>query len=248
MYVPADRGPRGRRAGGRTLVRRPRRRFTHRDGLCSFEVLVEDYGLDDPALRLLARVSTERTCPTISTPHRNRRAPCGRRRLLAPGSRRPAQLELSLPVYDALYAWCKAEVQAGVPARAGPEACEPRSRRLHCGSARAEARLRPCRRLACRPAGSRMYVAHTGADRVDVIDCRTPTFLTVPSTSLPGVAGVLIDQEHDLLFTSDRAAGAAQLTSAAPTRLCSEQVDVAALSERARLRSHPPPPLLIQRR
>jgi len=50
-----------------------------------------------------------------------------------------------------------------------------------------------------------MYVAHTGADRVDVLDCDQRTFLrSLPD--LPGVAGVLIDQEHNLLFTSDRAA------------------------------------------
>lgn len=52
-------------------------------------------------------------------------------------------------------------------------------------------------------AGRRMYVAHTGADRVDVLDCRGHTFLrSLPD--LPGVAGVLIDEEEDLLFTSDR--------------------------------------------
>jgi serine/threonine protein kinase, bacterial len=54
-------------------------------------------------------------------------------------------------------------------------------------------------------AGRRMYVAHTGADRVDVLDCDGQTFLrSLPD--LPGVAGVLIDEEHDLLFTSDRGA------------------------------------------
>lgn len=53
--------------------------------------------------------------------------------------------------------------------------------------------------------GRRIYVAHTGADRVDVIDCRTQTFLR-SLHRLPGVAGVLIDEEHDLLFTSDRGA------------------------------------------
>lgn len=53
--------------------------------------------------------------------------------------------------------------------------------------------------------GRRIYVAHTGADRVDVLDCAQRRFLrSVPD--LPGVAGVLIDEEHDLLFTSDRAA------------------------------------------
>ena len=51
--------------------------------------------------------------------------------------------------------------------------------------------------------GRRMYVAHTGADRVDVLDCEQLTFLrSLPD--LPGVAGVLVDEEHDLLFTSDR--------------------------------------------
>ena len=54
-------------------------------------------------------------------------------------------------------------------------------------------------------AGGRMYVAHTGADRVDVLDCRARTFLR-SLADLPGVAGVLIDEEHDLLCTSDRAA------------------------------------------
>lgn len=52
--------------------------------------------------------------------------------------------------------------------------------------------------------GSRLYVAHTGADRVDVIDCRTRAFMR-SLDGLPGVAGVLIDRAHDLLFTSDRA-------------------------------------------
>lgn len=52
---------------------------------------------------------------------------------------------------------------------------------------------------------SRLYVAHTGADRVDVIDCQTASYLrALPGH--PGVAGVLIDTDRDLLFTSDRAA------------------------------------------
>jgi DNA-binding beta-propeller fold protein YncE len=56
------------------------------------------------------------------------------------------------------------------------------------------------------PAGaSRVYVAHTGADRLDVIDCASDAWLrSMPGH--PGVAGVLIDQNADLLFTSDRAA------------------------------------------
>jgi DNA-binding beta-propeller fold protein YncE len=49
----------------------------------------------------------------------------------------------------------------------------------------------------------RMYVAHTGADRLDVVDCVDQRRLrSLPD--LPGVAGVLIDAPDDLLFTSDR--------------------------------------------
>ena len=55
------------------------------------------------------------------------------------------------------------------------------------------------------PRGSRMYVAHTATNAVDVIDCSTNAYLrSLPD--LPGVAGVLIDSEQDLLITSDRAA------------------------------------------
>ena len=52
---------------------------------------------------------------------------------------------------------------------------------------------------------ARMYVAHTGADQVEVIDCTNGTHVrALPGH--PGVAGVLVDNEADLLFTSDRAA------------------------------------------
>jgi DNA-binding beta-propeller fold protein YncE len=50
---------------------------------------------------------------------------------------------------------------------------------------------------------SRLYVAHTGADRIDIIDCHTNSYLgSLPD--VPGVAGVLIDSEQDFLFSSDR--------------------------------------------
>src|SRR5881397_1469573 len=50
---------------------------------------------------------------------------------------------------------------------------------------------------------TRLYVAHTGADRIDVIDCVTNTYLRA-LPDLPGVAGVLIDNDQNLLFSSDR--------------------------------------------
>jgi DNA-binding beta-propeller fold protein YncE len=67
-------------------------------------------------------------------------------------------------------------------------------------------------------AGRRMYVAHTGADRVEVLDCELRTFLR-SLTDLPGVAGVLIDEEHDLLFTSDREAARVSVFRCSDERL-----------------------------
>jgi DNA-binding beta-propeller fold protein YncE len=58
-------------------------------------------------------------------------------------------------------------------------------------------------------AGSRMYVAHTGADRVDVFDCRDMRYLRALDGH-PGVAGVLIDPALDLMLTTDR--GCARLS------------------------------------
>lgn len=50
---------------------------------------------------------------------------------------------------------------------------------------------------------SRLYVAHTGADRIDIVDCLTNSYLgSLPD--VPGVAGVLINSEQDFLFSSDR--------------------------------------------
>lgn len=66
--------------------------------------------------------------------------------------------------------------------------------------------------------GRRMYVAHTGADRVEVLGCEARTFLrSLPD--LPGVAGVLVDEDHDLLVTSDRAAARVSVFRCSDERL-----------------------------
>jgi DNA-binding beta-propeller fold protein YncE len=67
-------------------------------------------------------------------------------------------------------------------------------------------------------AGRRLYVAHTGADRVEVLDCERRRYLR-SLDDLPGVAGVLIDQQDDLLFTSDRAAARVSVFSCRDERL-----------------------------
>jgi len=50
---------------------------------------------------------------------------------------------------------------------------------------------------------SRLYVAHTSNDAIDVIDCAANQFLfSIPH--LIGVAGTLVSEEHGLIFTSNR--------------------------------------------
>jgi DNA-binding beta-propeller fold protein YncE len=48
-----------------------------------------------------------------------------------------------------------------------------------------------------------LYVTHTANDAVDVIDCASLTYLrSIPH--LPRVAGALVSEAHDLVFTSNR--------------------------------------------
>ena len=50
----------------------------------------------------------------------------------------------------------------------------------------------------------RVYIAHTANDTVDVIDCVGDRYLhSIPT--LTGVAGVLVSEESNLIFTSNRA-------------------------------------------
>jgi hypothetical protein len=87
-------------------------RYTHRDGLCSFEVIIEDFKLgDDPALALMARVvhGADVSEDGDATPQsRGLLAIADGFALLDVDDQR--QLELELPVYDALYSWAQREV------------------------------------------------------------------------------------------------------------------------------------------
>ncbi len=49
----------------------------------------------------------------------------------------------------------------------------------------------------------RLYVAHTANDALDIIDCEAQAYLhSIPG--LRGVAGALVADDHDLVFTSNR--------------------------------------------
>ena len=111
LYVPAEKVLEAAAREDAYSYDAPGARYTHRDGLCSFEVLAEEYEIDDPAVRLLARIvhGADVADDRDATPEsRGLLAIAEGFHLLELDDHR--QLELSLPVYDALYAWCRNEV------------------------------------------------------------------------------------------------------------------------------------------
>ena len=111
VYVPADQVLTYAEREEATSFDAPGAQYTHRGGLCSFEVLVEDYKLEDPALSLMARVihGADVSEDRDATPEsRGLLAIADGFALLDVDDQR--QLELELPVYDALYAWAQAHV------------------------------------------------------------------------------------------------------------------------------------------
>jgi len=56
VYVPKDDVLAYAEREGATSFDAPGAKYTHRDGMCSFESLVADYKINDPAVALLARV------------------------------------------------------------------------------------------------------------------------------------------------------------------------------------------------
>lgn len=112
LYVPADQVLEVAEREGAISYDAPGARYMHRDGLCTFEVLVEEYEIADPAVRLMARIvhGADVSDDRDATPQsRGLLAIAEGFHLLALPDHR--QLELCLPVYDALYAWCKHEVE-----------------------------------------------------------------------------------------------------------------------------------------
>jgi hypothetical protein len=108
LYVPTDDVPAVAQREGARSFDAPGADFTHRDGKCTFEVLIDDFGLgDDPALARLARiVHAADISGELDTD------PIGPGLLaIAEGSLvvEPDDvrlLERESFVYDALYAWC----------------------------------------------------------------------------------------------------------------------------------------------
>jgi hypothetical protein len=111
VYVPKDEVLAYAEREGAKSFDAPGATYTHRDGMCSFETLIADYKIDDSALGLVARVvhgadvSEDRD---ITPQSAGLEAIADGFALLDIDDQR--QLELSLPVYDALYAWAQQQL------------------------------------------------------------------------------------------------------------------------------------------
>jgi hypothetical protein len=114
VYVPKDQVLDHAARTGATSFDAPGARYTHRDGKCTFEVLVDEYRIDDPAIALVARIvhGADVTEDPDATPQSAGLLAIADG-FAALGLEDQRQLELELPVYDALYAWARHQVQAG---------------------------------------------------------------------------------------------------------------------------------------
>ena len=112
LYVPREQVLEVAEREGAISFDAPNAKYTHRDGKCTFEVLIEEYNLTDPALVKLAEivhgadVNDDRTTPqslglraigegflhVVKDDHEN--------------------LRIQWYIYDALYAWCQEKLKA----------------------------------------------------------------------------------------------------------------------------------------
>jgi hypothetical protein len=95
----------------------PDAEFTHRDTQCTFEVLIDAFGLGgDPALARLARIVHAADIPgeLDSDPLGPGLLAIGEGSLDIEANDQPL-LERGLFVYDALYAWCQQQTRPASP-------------------------------------------------------------------------------------------------------------------------------------
>ncbi len=112
LFVPADQVLEvAEREGAIPYDARGKGKYDHREGKCTFEVLIEEFNLDDPALRRLADiVHGADTVDRDYTPQSPglRAIAEGFHYLGLPDEERLAH---GFAIYDALYAWCQHTLQ-----------------------------------------------------------------------------------------------------------------------------------------
>jgi len=115
LYVPRDQVLEAAEKQAAHSYDAPGAEYTHRDGKCSFDVLVEDFGLTgDAALVRLAEIvhAADITDDRDSSPEGRGLYAIAHGFALLHGTADHTKIELETPMYDALYAWCQEQTSA----------------------------------------------------------------------------------------------------------------------------------------
>jgi hypothetical protein len=113
LYVPGDQVMAVAEREGATAFDVPGAELGHHGEACSFDAIIRTYRLTDPALAQLALIvrGADTDAKDLTTEWRGLEAIATGFHLAYQDDRE--QLERELPVYDALYAYCRARINSG---------------------------------------------------------------------------------------------------------------------------------------
>jgi hypothetical protein len=112
LFVPRDQVLEVADREGAHSYDAPGAKYTHRDGKCSFDVLVEDFDLGgDVALVRLAEIvhAADVSEDADSSPEGRGLSAIAHGFGILHGTDDHRKIELETPMYDALYAWCQSQ-------------------------------------------------------------------------------------------------------------------------------------------
>src|SRR5437879_9982198 len=112
LFVPREQVLEAAEREGAHSYDAPGARYTHRDGKCSFDVLVEEFGLaGDPALFRMAEIvhAADVSQDRGTSPEGPGLYAIAHGFALLHGTADHRKIELETPMYDAMYAWCQNE-------------------------------------------------------------------------------------------------------------------------------------------
>jgi hypothetical protein len=115
LFVPRDQVLETAEKEGAHSYDAPDAKYTHRDGKCSFDVLVDEYDLTgDPALVRLAEIvhAADVADDRDTSPEGRGLYAIANGFALLHGKADHTKIELEMPMYDALYAWCQQQTSA----------------------------------------------------------------------------------------------------------------------------------------
>jgi hypothetical protein len=113
LFVPRDEVLAVAEREGAHSYDAPGAEYTHRDGKCSFDVLVQEFDLTgDPGLVRLAQIvhAADVSEDIDTSPEGRGLSAIAHGFALVHGTDDHRKIELESPMYDALYAWCQTQM------------------------------------------------------------------------------------------------------------------------------------------